>query len=340
MNVASSRLQSLDSPQVCAVPKSKKKVAKPSAVVPDPQVVAASPVRVSEPIVDVWLRALRWKQWVKNVLIFLPLFFSHQWGQPGLVWRAILGFAVFCAGASGIYLVNDLMDEAADREHPTKRHRPLAAGRISRSHCWIMSVVLVVGGAAFATILSPDFLVMYGVYVVSACAYSLWLKRLMLVDAMMLAGFYTLRIFAGSLATQTPVSNWLLLFSLFFFLGLAFQKRFAELLGWDDSQEPLRRRGYVKADLGLINSMGTSSSYMAVLVLALYVQSPEVATHYGRPGALWWTVPCLLLWVSRLWLLAGRGEVTEDAIAFAVRDRVSYAIAAAVLVIATLAQPV
>ncbi|MDB6074750.1 MAG: Decaprenyl-phosphate phosphoribosyltransferase [Verrucomicrobiaceae bacterium] len=166
------------------------------------------------------------------------------------------------------------------------------------------------------------------------------LKRVILLDALMLAGFYTLRIFAGSLATSTPVSKWLLLFSLFFFLGLAFQKRLAELRAWHDAAEPLRRRGYVKADLEHLNSMGTSASYMAVLVLALYIQSPDVVAHYARPDVLFWTLPCLLYWVSRLWLLAGRDEVTEDAIGFAFKDRVSYAVAAVLVIIVLLAQPI
>ena len=291
-------------------------------------------------MVSIWLRALRWRQWVKNVLLFLPLLFAHQWTQLDLLWRAVLGFVVFCAGASGIYLINDLHDQEADREHPKKRFRPLAAGLIERRSAWIMSAVLLVGGAVAAWSLSKGFLVVYVLYGIAANAYSMALKRVVLLDALMLAGFYTLRIFAGSLATQTPVSKWLMLFSLFFFLGLAFQKRLAELRAWKNDEEPLRRRGYVKADLEHLTSMGTSASYLAVLVLALYIQSPDVVSHYAYPDVLFWILPCLLYWVSRLWLLAGRDEVTEDAISFAVRDRASYIVAAIVVVIAILARPV
>lgn len=291
--------------------------------------------------VGVWLRALRWKQWVKNVLIFLPLLFAHEWMQPGLVGRAFLAFAIYCAGASAIYLVNDLMDEAADREHPEKRFRPLAAGLISRGSCWIAGGSLLVVSIGAALVWLPrDFVAVYLVYVVATTAYSTGLKKVVMLDALMLAGFYTLRIFAGSLATETPVSKWLLLFSMFFFLGLAFQKRLAELHGWQEDDTPLRRRGYVKGDLDHILSMGTSASYMAVLVLALYIQSPDVAVHYARPDVLWWILPCLLYWLSRLWLLAGRQEVSEDAIAFAVKDGVSYAVAAIVVVILFLAGPI
>jgi len=301
---------------------------------------SAIPLRFGRSKAGVWLRALRWKQWVKNVLLFLPLLFAHKWGDGELVWRAVQGFAAFCMGASAIYLINDLHDQEADREHPKKCHRPLAAGHISRQGCWAVSALLLVSGFAAAWLLSQAFAAVFLLYVGAAIAYSMGLKRVMLLDALMLAGFYTLRIFAGSLATSTPVSKWLLLFSLFFFLGLAFQKRLAELRAWENAEEPLRRRGYVKADLEHINSMGTSASYMAVLVLALYIQSADVIVHYARPDVLFWTLPCLLYWTSRLWLLAGRDEVSEDAIGFAVKDRVSYLVAALVMAIVFLAKPV
>ncbi len=289
----------------------------------------------------VWLRALRWRQWVKNVLVFLPLLFAHQWTQPDLVSRALLAFAIFCAGASAIYLINDVMDVAADRQHPEKRFRPLAAGLItSRASLLVSALLLVLSSAAAVMWLPRAFLVVYLGYITATTAYSAGLKKVVMLDALMLAGFYTLRIFAGSLATQTPVSKWLLLFSMFFFLGLAFQKRLAELRDWDQGDSPLRRRGYVKGDLDHILSMGTSASYMAVLVLALYIQSPDVAAHYARPDVLWWILPCLLYWLSRLWLLAGRQEVSEDAIAFAIKDRVSYAVAIVVVAVLWAARPI
>lgn len=291
--------------------------------------------------VFVWLRALRWKQWMKNVLVFLPLIFSHQWRQPELIGRALLAFAIYCAGASAIYLINDIMDVAADREHPEKRHRPMAAGLVGKGSCWVVSgLLLVISSGVALAVLPREFFAIYLLYVVSTTAYSMGLKKVVMLDALMLAGFYTLRIFAGSLATETPVSKWLLLFSMFFFLGLAFQKRLAELRDWQKDDQTLRRRGYVRADLDHILSMGTSASYMAVLVLALYIQSPDVAVHYARPDVLWWILPCLLYWLSRLWLLAGRHEVSEDAIDFAIKDRVSYAVAAVVVIITLLAKPI
>ncbi len=310
---------------------------------PDPAASPTSAIARTPPRggIATWLRAMRARQWVKNLLVFLPLLFGHKWHDHDLVLRSSLAFVVFCMAASSVYLVNDLMDHAADRLHPEKRHRPLAAGLITRGSAWIASAVLLIVGAAIAWFfVSPQFIQIYALYVAVAGAYSMGLKKVMLLDAILLAGFYTLRIFAGSVATDIVVSQWLLLFSLFFFLGLAFQKRFAELRQWTDPDQPLNRRGYVKADIERVGQLGIAASYLAVLVLALYIQSPDVTSHYAQPRMLWWVLPCLLYWTSRLWLLAGRGELSEDAISFAVRDAASYATAAVVIVITLIAQPV
>ncbi len=204
----------------------------------------------------------------------------------------------------------------------------------------MVSAFLFLVGLVLALQLSLPFALVYLSYVVATVLYSVRLKRVMMLDVFMLAGFYTIRIFAGSVATDITVSNWLLLFAMFFFLCLAFQKRTSELRAWDQEDEPLRRRGYVRQDLDHLNSMGISSGYIAVLVFALYIHSPEVTAHYSRPDVLAWACPCLLYWVSRLALLAGRGEVNEDAISFAFRDKTSYAIGALILAIIMLAQPI
>lgn len=286
------------------------------------------------------LRAMRWSQWIKNILIFLPLFFSHKWGNTGPALQALVAFIAFSAGASAIYLINDLLDLEADRQHPKRSMRPIAAGLISPRVAMILAGALLLAGLTIAFWLPLLFLQVFGLYLVTALSYSLGLKRVVLLDAMMLAGFYTLRIFAGSVATGVVVSNWLLLFSMFFFLSLAFQKRLSELQGWSEQEEPLRRRGYLKVDLEHISMMGTGAGYLAVLVLALYIQSPDVTIHYARPGILWWICPCLLYWMSRLWLLAGRGMVTEDAIAFAFHDKASYVVGLLVVVVLFLAKPI
>ena len=288
----------------------------------------------------IYLRAMRWSQWVKNILVLLPLFFSHKLWSAELALRSAIAFLAFSAGASAIYLINDLLDRNADRLHPRRRSRPIAAGLMSPREAIVLAVSLIIAGLAVATWLHLPFLVMYGLYLTTATLYSLGLKQVVLLDALMLAGFYTVRIFAGSVATGIQVSNWLLLFSMFFFLALAFQKRLSELQDWGVSEQPLRRRGYMKVDLEHINMMGTSAGYLAVLVLALYIQSAEVTKHYARPDILWWSCPCLLYWTSRIWLLAGRGQITEDAIAFAIRDKASYLVGVLIVIILIMAGPI
>lgn len=291
--------------------------------------------------IAVWMHALRVRQWLKNILVFLPLVFAHRWADGTLLLRSSLAFVVFCAAASAVYLANDILDVEADRLHMEKRHRPLAAGLITRSQAWTISALLLIAGACIAGLwVSPAFMLFYALYAASAAAYSFGLKRIMVIDAILLASFYTLRIFAGSVATGIVVSEWLLLFSLFFFLGLAFQKRFSELRQWQDTSATLNRRGYVKADTAYVGQLGMTSSYLAVLVLALYMHAPEVETHYAKPEVLWWVLPCVLYWTSRIWLLAARGELKEDAIAFALRDGASYATAIIIAAIALIARPI
>lgn len=287
-----------------------------------------------------WVKATRLQQWIKNILVFLPLVFAHHWRDMALLLKAVMAFASFSVGASAIYLINDCLDVEADRLHPRRKFRPVASGRIPIRVAWMLSAFLLFDGLVLALQLSFQFALVYLSYVVAAVLYSVRLKRVVMLDVFMLAGFYTIRIFAGSVAANVSVSNWLMLFAMFFFLCLAFQKRTSELRVWDQGDKPLRRRGYVRQDLDHLNAMGISSGYIAVLVFALYIHSPDVTAHYSRPDVLGWVCPCLLYWVSRLALLAGRGEVSEDAISFAFRDKTSYAIGALILIIIMLAQPI
>jgi 4-hydroxybenzoate polyprenyltransferase len=273
-----------------------------------------------------WLRALRIHQWTKNLLIFLPVFFAHKWGDSSAVTGSLLAFAVFCAAASSVYVINDVLDYEADVAHPKKRHRPIAAGLISRRAATAAGVSLAVAAVAAAWTVSVDLCALVFLYLVVAQAYSLWMKSLLLVDVMMLAGFYTLRIFAGSSAADVPISEWFLLFSLFFFLGLAFQKRTAEVRRWSKSGAATTRRSYRVTDLEALRTAGTLCSYLAVLVFALYLQSQQVTIHYARPGVLWWIVPMLLYWTSRIWLLDSRDEVSDDFISFTITDPATYII--------------
>ena len=282
----------------------------------------------------VW-RALRVHHWSKNVLVFLPLLGAHEVLRIDLFGLSLLTCAALSLCASAVYVLNDLCDLQADRAHPDKRTRPFASGDLSVPTGIGLAVVLLSGafGLAFVAhswIVAAVLLV----YVLANAAYSLRLKREPVADVFVLAGFYVLRIVAGSAATGIPLSNWLLGFALFFFLSLAFVKRYVELT----SSGHMPGRAYTLDDERWMHAIGTSSGYMAVLVLALYVNAPEVTALYSRPKTLLILGPLLLYWLTRMWLRAGRSLVKHDPVLDALKDRVSYAIAAAAAAVLVLAK--
>jgi 4-hydroxybenzoate polyprenyltransferase len=295
-----------------------------------------------------WLKAIRLHQWAKNVLIFLPLLLAHL-RAPGLIVGAAVAFLSFGLCASATYIVNDLLDLEADRQHPSKRRRPFASGDLSALAGVAVVAVFLAASLALALLvpyviaaISPSssllfphkFLVWLGIYFVTTLAYSLRLKRAVLVDVIVLSGLYTIRILAGSAATGVGVSTWLAGFSIFFFLSLAFVKRFAEL-------ENLRERGgataggrgYHVADIEQLRSFGSASGYASVVVLTLYISNLDAAQLYGHTNRLWLLVPVLLLWISRLWLTASRGELNEDPVVYAITDRRSLLLGVVVIAI-------
>jgi 4-hydroxybenzoate polyprenyltransferase len=274
-------------------------------------------------------RALRVHQWVKNALVFVPLIVSHHLANPRAVVNAVLAFLAFSLCASGVYVFNDLLDLGADRQHAKKKHRPFAAGDLPLAFGMAIIPILVSGGVAISLFLPPVFMMTLGIYLVINLCYSLFLKQIELIDVIVLAGLYTIRIFAGAAAIGVHTSSWLLSFSGFLFLSLALVKRFAELR--NDGKQSYRLiggRGYVGADSDHLVSMGTASGYISVLVLGLYVSSTDVTILYQRPGLLWLICPLLFYWISRVWLLAHRGMMNEDPVVFAVKDKVSYAVCA------------
>ena len=278
-------------------------------------------------------RALRVHQWIKNLLVFVPVLLAHRVLDAPLMLAAACAFFAWCLAASSVYLVNDLLDLEADRRHPHKRHRPLAAGTLKAKTAAVLVPLLLVPGLVLAFyFLPPLFVLALLLYLALSTAYSLFLKRLMVVDVMVLAGLYTLRVLSGGIATGVAVSPWLLAFSMFLFLSLAFVKRYTELRATsaaDDAHGGASRRGYTRDDMELLKSFGTSSGYLSVLVLALYInQSREVTMLYRSPAALWLIGPCLLYWITRVWLLASRGKMHEDPVVFTVKDPVSYALGA------------
>jgi 4-hydroxybenzoate polyprenyltransferase len=270
-------------------------------------------------------RALRLHQWSKNTLIFVPVLAAHQ-AHGVRLEQAVLAFLAFSLCASSVYLLNDLLDLPHDRAHATKRRRPFASGALDLAWGPGLMAVLLAGALAACLLLPHAFLVMLATYYASTLAYSFALKRRAVWDVVTLAGLYTLRIFAGAAATSIPISPWLLAFSLFLFFCLAIVKRLTELTQFvraSAGRIVLSGRGYGAEDVDMLRSMAASSGYMAVLVLALYINSAEVLALYRRPSALWALCPILLFWVSRVLMLANRGLMNDDPVVFALRDNVS-----------------
>ena len=288
------------------------------------------------------LRTLRVHQWSKNALVLVPLLLAHRIADPARLLDGVLAFIVFSLAASGVYIANDLLDLESDRRHPYKRFRPLAAGAIPIPLAIGLLLVAVPVSLGIAVALLPGlFTGVLLLYLAASTAYSFGLKRIVIVDVLTLAGLYTLRVLAGAVATQVAVSPWFLAFSMFFFVSLAFVKRYAELrLGGDEkgTQDYLLARGYVAGDAELLRSVGPTSGYLAVAVLALYINSPEVLMLYSRPTVLWMLGPLLLYWVTRVWFLAHRGRMQHDPVVWALTDRPSWALAgvvAALLLVAS-----
>ncbi len=271
------------------------------------------------------LRAIRLKQWSKNALLFLPLLASHQL-DPHRWTLVLMAFVAFGLCASATYLFNDLLDLPNDRAHRLKRHRPLAAATISIPLAVVLGSVMLMLAFVLAWAVSPGFSAMLLVYTVTTLAYSLVLKRLALVDVLVLSGLYTLRIGAGAVAAQVELSNWLAAISIFLFLSLALVKRCAELEELDDERATLAPgRGYQPRDLSSLRAMGMASGFLAVMVLALYIDSQNSELLYANPEWLWAAAPVLLLWVMRIWLKTGRRELHgEDPLQFALKDPFSW----------------
>ncbi|MEM9843163.1 MAG: UbiA family prenyltransferase [Pseudomonadota bacterium] len=267
------------------------------------------------------LRALRPHQWSKNALMFLPVLAAHDLTR---LWSVGFGFSAFCFAASAVYVINDLLDLAADRAHPRKRLRPFAAGELSAATGAVMAGSLLVLAMIFGSLTgNPVFLMVLLLYLLTTFAYSFWLKRKLIVDVITLAGLYTVRIIAGAAAATVILSPWLLGFSMFLFLALAAVKRQAELTDQLASGRASSGRAYEVEDLPVIRGIALSASQAAVLVLALYISSDVVQTLYATPTMLWMICPILLYWSIRMVMKAHRGDMTDDPIVFATTDGVS-----------------
>jgi 4-hydroxybenzoate polyprenyltransferase/phosphoserine phosphatase len=289
------------------------------------------------PFLRTALKAARIHQWAKNILLLAPLLFSHNL-RPRPIAAVALAFVCFSFMASANYLVNDLLDIESDRRHPAKRFRPFASGDLAVSTGILLALVLACASLALLPLLTRAFAFWLGVYILVTAAYSVFLKRIAIVDVLVLSGLYTLRLLAGGAATGTLISPWLAGFSSFLFLSLAMVKRFSELENLRErGGTATHGRGYLVADLEQIRAFGTASAYAAVLVFSLYITRPDVDALYKHPTRLWLVVPLLVYWITRVWLVASRGELDDDPVIFAIRDRISLAVGLCVVVVAIFA---
>ena len=278
----------------------------------------------TKPTLRTWLKAIRLHQWVKNVLVFLPALLAHRIAEPAVLLQSTTAFVAFGCCASSVYVINDLFDLTADREHPRKRHRPFAAALLSVRSGVTAALILLLCAALLAALIGWQYALVLACYYVVTWTYSLRLKRVALLDVMMLAGLYTLRIIAGSAATRIELSFWLLAFSVFLFLSLGFVKRYAEIYDARKAGKLLGHgRGYGADDLSLIMSLGTASGYCAVVVIALYINSADSIALYHHHKTMWLICPLMLFWISRVWMLTARGHMHDDPVVFALGDRIS-----------------
>lgn len=278
------------------------------------------------PALKVWRKALRLHQWSKNILIFAPLFLAHAYADPGAILRCILGFVIVGIVASGTYLINDLADLAADRQHATKNGRPLASGDLPVSHGLVAAPLLIGGGLLAAVSLNPVFAGFLLVYLVTTLCYSFAGKRVPFLDVFILGALYTIRILIGTALIHAEVSEWLLTFSFFFFLSLSIAKRHVEISSARDRGDlgPIPGRGYQGRDWPLTLAWGTAASVASILVMILYLVEDAMPDGAYRAPEFLWAAPVLVaLWTSRIWLLADRGELDDDPVAFAINDRIS-----------------
>jgi len=283
-----------------------------------------------------FIKQIRVHQWLKNILIFFPFLLAHQVNLQNFI-NSIFAFISFSFLASFVYITNDLFDLEADRQHPTKKNRPIASGRISISKAILSSFILLISGLIISLLLiNKYFLAILLAYLIITTMYTFSLKRIAIIDIITLSILYTLRLIAGGISTDVEVSQWLLGFSLFFFLSLATMKRYTELLVIKDlNKVNTSGRGYNIKDIPLIRTIGLASGYLSVLIFSLYLNSQKVISLYNHPKILWLITFSLLYWISRMWLISHRGEMNEDPIVYTAKDKVSYIIGLIIIILLT-----
>lgn len=275
-------------------------------------------------VVVLWVKALRLHQWMKNILLFVPILASHQLVSYDVLKSILFAFFSFCLCASSVYLANDLLDIESDRNHPRKSLRPFASGNLEVWKGMVVCLLLLIISFMISTIVNSAFTFFLGIYFVLTCLYSFKLKQIVLVDCLSLAILYTLRIVAGSAALALPISFWIIAFSVFLFLSLAFVKRFSELqVQLLHGNHQAIGRGYITDDAPIVQTFGVVSGFLSSLVLAFYLDSEKVLELYSSPEWIWGCIPVLVFWISWVWLQAHRGNMHDDPLVFAVKDKFS-----------------
>ena len=285
-----------------------------------------------------YLKAIRIHQWLKNLLLVVPLFVSHTWENDTAYVYLLAAFVAFGLCASATYIVNDLLDLSSDRQHPTKSRRPLARGDLPLRTGLALMVGLLAVGLLLATLVSLEFLLVLVGYIVLTLSYSFFFKTFILVDVIFLAGLYTIRIIAGAVVINVAASAWLLAYSMFLFLSLAMVKRCAELKTMEKkNKKRASGRDYCLADFPALMSMGVASGYLSILVLVLFIEEALTLGEYGSPRRLWLLCPPMIYWISRLWIKTLRGEMHDDPLVYSLRDRTSWVAFAAMVMIVIVA---
>jgi len=280
------------------------------------------------------VKSLRLYQWVKNLLIFVPAFTSHEWSNWHILTKCAIAFVAFNFCASATYVANDLIDLEEDRRNATKRLRPFASGECSILWGVIIATACMLAGFSLALVAGNHLSAMLFLYIFITACYSLEMKKIFLLDVMTLAVLYTMRVMVGHVVTGIAFSMWLLSFAFFLFLSLAFSKRAAELISLGEGkQQTVPGRGYLAGDLQVITMAGICSGFLSSLVFALYVNSASVTLLYKRPAILWGILPLLLYYIVRVWIICGRGELDVDPILYTAKSKSTYYIAAIVLLL-------
>lgn len=275
-----------------------------------------------QPGLGTWVKALRLHQWLKNFLLFIPLFVSHSYQSIENIGLTMMGFLAFGLLASATYIFNDLLDLDDDRAHPRKNKRPFASGALQIKQGVAAISGLLLASVCIAFFTSTSFQLVLGCYLVLTLTYSLVLKQYVMIDVLALASLYTVRIIAGAVLLELELSFWLLSFSMFIFLSLALVKRCTEIkMLIDKEKERASGRDYTIHDYTLMQSIGVTSAFLAILVLALFIQSAFEGNIYRSPMLLWMIFPALIYWICRMWLKTNRNEMTDDPIVFSIKDR-------------------